>query len=223
MLLARLLLCKTLYESNDCLDGKKGAFMLMDRSTLHILKLQVAFFLIPSLSFALDCTDSAGMAAALISRQEWNQWCTDCGGTVLSGPKCEPGINWQGKRPSISQVITPRRYAGQEHLDKLNVGQDLQKANIKQSRLENGAVKKTDAKFQHDTKMAQKYDCYYRALSALRNNDPDTAVKLFKKILKECPDDLKIRSALVRAEKAWQVKNKNLMEKKIAAMNETYL
>lgn len=78
--------------------------MVIKRSTLLILIIQVNFILVSSHSYAQDCSDSAGMAAALSSRNEWTGWCTDCGGTVIYGPRCAQGPNWQGSGQTLKNA-----------------------------------------------------------------------------------------------------------------------
>lgn len=56
---------------------------------------------------ALDCSNDAGLAAARQSRYVWAEWCSACGGEVITGPECRPGPNWGGRRAASAGAVDP--------------------------------------------------------------------------------------------------------------------
>lgn len=167
--------------------------MLSIHATALILIIQVALVLIPSRSSALECSDFAGMTAALQSRQDWSRWCTDCGGSVRSGPKCEPGPAWGGKQLTLTQDST--------------AGSGTELENILQQKYE---------------KDCQKEFYYNKGHASLRNNDPLAAIGYFVKALKAQPGDQKCRNAMALAESMRKVQHKKIMNKIIAEMEASY-
>lgn len=130
--------------------------MELSRSKALIQILLVIFIVIPSISSALDCSESAGMAAARRSRQEWSRWCSDCGGIVRSGPRCDPGSNWGGRQQTPSYETPPSVDTGQERLRQQEADQNRQRALEEQRRKEDEEVKKKQEQFEHDKQEALK-------------------------------------------------------------------